>query len=412
MIIKLAWRNIWRNWRRSLITILAIVFATFLTIFQKGIQDGTYGHNIKLSIEMFTGYLQIQHKDFSDNPSLRKSIRYDQKLVDILKENKKIRGFAPRIMTNGLLGFKDNSLGTALIAVDPEQETRVSILKEKVKGGAFLTKSGKYDILLGYKMLENIGAKLGDTVVVLTSAYDGSMGNLKFRIAGLTKLGSNEFDGMSAFIGLEAAQELLSMEGKVTGIAIKLDGLNDMLPVQNELKRSLKDIGPESAKLGVLNWEELLPELKQSMEMDNSSNMIYMLFLILIVAFGILNTLLMSITERFREFGVMLALGTKQFTILRILIIETLMIALIGILLGNVLGFCFNYYILLHPIQLGGQYGAIYEEFGFVPALYSLVEPYIFLNTSLLIIFISVMAFVYPAYRVLKLEALKGIRYT
>ena len=162
----------------------------------------------------------------------------------------------------------------------------------------------------------------------------------------------------------------------------------------------------------VLPWNEVNPELQQAIQLDNVSGILFLGILIVIVAFGILNTVLMSVTERFREFGVVLSIGMPQKKLTYLVYIETMFIAVIGLIFGNLLGYFVNYYLMLHPIVFGGEIKRLYELYHFLPELRSSLRVSIFIYVSLSIIGISILSCLYPAYKVYKLEPLKGIRQT
>jgi ABC-type lipoprotein release transport system permease subunit len=233
------------------------------------------------------------------------------------------------------------------------------------------------------------------------------MGNKKFRIIGTFSLGSPELDGMSCFINIEAADELLTMNGKVNVIALKLNEIKTIPEFIENFNRINKD-----TLIVALGWEQVLPELKQSIELDDASNLIFLFLLIIVVAFGILNTMLMSITERYREFGIMLALGTNNTRLLVIVFFEVVFLITIGIVLGNLSAHAVNYYYYHNPILLSGSFAEIYEQYGFIPALYFSIDLGFYLDISLKIMLISFATFVFPAIKIFRLRPLKGIRYT
>ncbi len=410
LILKIAWRNIWRNWRRSILTMLAVVFAVFFIVMMKGIQKGTFDMNIKHTLELFTGYMQIQKEGYQDNPTLNKSFSMDLEMLGSLQSNPYILGFTPRINSFGLIGFGENSVGTAIFGVDPNRELLYSKIASKVKKGSFLNEDYPYDIIIGDKMLKNLGAAIGDSVVILTQALDGSLGNMKFNIVGSFRFGSNELDGMAVFMHISAADELMAMNNKINSISIYINDMKDIPIVTKEINELIL----KKAGMGItlLLWEELLPDLKQAFDMDVISSYFYVGILVMIVGFGILNTVLMSITERFREFGVMLALGTKHYIIVVSVFIETMILTIMGILAGSGLGYIGNWIIMKNPIALTGDMNKMYEEFGFIPEIHASLNPDMFIMTAIIILIISVLVFIYPAYRMNRLEALKGIRYT
>jgi len=405
-LLKLAWRNIWRNKRRSFLTLAAIVFATTISIAMRGFQKGTYAVNIKYAARLFSGYLQIQQKGFQENPSLRKSFFFTDSLKQILGNNKKIIGFAPRIYGNGLVSYKNNSYGAFIIGVSPSAEKFTSTFMQRIKEGKFFNKEKTYDVVVGFKLLNNLHANVGDTIVVLAQGLDGSMGNLKFIIAGSSRFGNPQLDRMAVFMGLSAANELLAMYGRINLIAINLKSLSDISDVKEYLKARLPD------NLVPLDWAEVMPDLKESIQLDNIGGMLDLFILILIVAFGILNTVLMSVTERFKEFGISLSMGMPQSKLALLVLIETILLALTGILAGNVLGYGINYYFTVNPIHFGSELKKLYEIYGFLPVMQSTLNTEIFFHSSIVILIASVSAALYPLYKVYKLEPLKGIRYT
>jgi len=405
--IKLAWRNIWRNWRRSVLTILAIFFAALLSVVSRSAQLGTYAVNIKHTIEMFTGYFQIQNQGYLDNPKLTNSFRLTPQLKELLDSNKNIKSYSERISGSGLISYKQNTIGVFLLGISTEQEARTTKIKGRIKSGTFLDINKSNGIIVGRDLIKNLKAKLGDTIVVLAPGADGTMGNMKFVILGTYSLGSSDFDANSAMINLKTADTLLSMYGKMHIIAVKLKDPNDISSTVDYINSNTSD-----KKIVAIPWEKVLPELKQSIELDNVSGLIMYFLLMVVVAFGILNTVLMSINERYKEFGIMLALGVKNTRLLQIVFLEVLFLILLGIITGNAVALSINYYLYNNPIYVSGDFAELYEMFGFLPAYYFSLEPGLYINISLSIVVISLLSFIYPAYKIIKLEPLKGIRYT
>ncbi|NOY05822.1 MAG: ABC transporter permease [Chlorobi bacterium] len=407
LIIKLAWRNLWRNSRRTIITILAVTFATLFSIAMRGIQLGTYEETINFAVGLFSGYLQIQHKDYQESPSLHKSFVLDGKLRDIITGMPEVRGYAPRVYADGLASYKNTSLGAVIFGVDPEREKAVTTFPKKIDQGRFIRGDNSNEIVVGYKMLRNLRAEVGDEIILLSQGYDGSLGNARFRIVGTLKMGSPDFDGMGVFMGLSRLQELLGMGHRINVVALSLNSVYDVEQVADKLNQVLR-----ASTLSALRWDQVMPELKQGIELDNISGMIYLFILILVVAFGILNTVLMSVTERFKEFGILLSVGMPQGMLVAVVFIETVFIALIGIVIGNILAVGVNYYFYVNPIEFTGEYKAMMEQYGFLPVLRSSLKLSSFFNTTLSIFAISLVSTIYPLVRTYKLEPLKGIRYT
>ncbi len=407
MLVRLAWRNIARNKRRTAITIVTVTFATLLSISMRGLQIGTYRANIRNAVELFSGYLQIQHPDYRDNPSLRHSIRPIPEMIAALEDRREVTGHSPRIYTEGLVSFRERSLGAALFGIDPARERKITTLHERLDQGRFLSSSSAMEVVVGAKLLDNLGAAPGDSVVVLSQAYDGTLGNLFFTIVGTIKTGSPDLDRKGLFMGLDAAQELLGMDDRVTLVAVSLDKVENVGEVEGALDRRLKPLGLEC-----LPWNEIMPELEQSIQLDNISGILMLGILVVVAAFGILNTMLMSITERFNEFGVLLAVGMPNRKLCTVVLMETVFIVLMGLLAGNLIAAGVNAHIVDNPIEITGKLDAMYEQFGFIPRMESTLSPGVFVKPSLAIFLVSLLAFLYPGWKTFRLGAMKGIRYT
>lgn len=407
LILKLAWRNIWRNKRRLFLTLFAIAFATLATISMRGMQLGTYDVNIRNVTDLFSGYLQIQKEGYQKNPSLKLNFHPDENLIKQINESTYIKDYSMRVYSDGLISYKENSFGAGIFCIDPQKEKKVTNIMNRLSSGKFFDSDTTSEAVLGYRLLENLKAETGDEIVILTQGYDGSLGNMKFRITGALKTGSTGIDANAVFIGLRKGQELAVLDGRIHSIVLKLDKPDDIGPVKDALSESVNNKG-----LSMLTWEEIMPEFKQSIDLDNIGGILYLLILIIIAAFGILNTVLMSVTERFNEFGISLSIGMPQIKLVYLVITETIFITSLGLLIGNIIGWGINYYIILNPIQFGSEFAKIYEEFGFLPVIESSLDPTIFINTTLSIMMICIISCLYPAYKVYRLEPLKGIRYT
>jgi ABC-type lipoprotein release transport system permease subunit len=407
LLIKLAWRNIWRNRRRSIITILAVAFAVMLTVATRGLQLGTYEVNIQSVVRLYSGFLQIQRPGYQDNPTLRKSFPYTKKLRSILDSQALITGYAPRVYADALISYRDNSYGTMLVGIDLERERKISNLLKKIRQGREPESGRGNEILIGEKLLKNLNAQIGDSIIVLVQGFDGFLRDSFCKITGTFRMGSDEFDRTVILMPIHTLQELLGLENRVSVIAISLEKLDHLEPAKKSLQKALTPLN-----LNVLTWDEVMPSFKQSIELDNIGGILFLAILVIVVAFGILNTVLMSVTERFREFGIILALGMPQRKLVTLVAFEILFLVFIGISAGNLLGGLVNWYIIHHPIEFSGEFAAIYEEYGFLPIMTSTLKLHIFVNTTLSVLAAAFVASLYPLRKVAKLEPLKGIRYT
>ncbi len=412
-LIRLAWRSLWRNWRRSLIAMAAVIFAIALSIIQRGLQYGTYAETIRDAVRVSTGYLQIQKEGYNKSPTLQKSFVMTPAIEKALKDSPFVDGISPRIQSDALLSYRDQSLGAMIMGVAPKTENEVTDFPSKVVQGRFISddssfaETGVAEIVVGDKLLRNLGAQVGDSVVVLAQGFDGTLGNMFARIVGAFRTGSNEFDRMGVFMSIYSLQNFLNMGNRINAVAISVKSPDDLQRIADRLNGALKSQG-----LVALPWQDLLPQLKQMIELDNSSGVLYIIILLFVVGFGILNTVLMSITERFREYGVMLSLGMSQERLVVAVALEVFFMLIIGFIVGNGIGVAVNSYWVHHPIVVGGDMAKLYQEYGFAPIFVSSLSFKVFLDSTMTILGISIVAAVYPLWRVLRLEPLKGIRYT
>jgi ABC-type lipoprotein release transport system permease subunit len=407
LLITLAWRNLGRNRRRTIITITAVVFATLLSIAMRGLQLGTYEENTTYMLNLFSGYAQLQHPGFLDNQSLHKTFVFDAGMRGFLDAQPELKGYAPRLYADGLVSFGDNSLGAALFGVDPEVEKNITLIPGKLNAGRWMSGGRAMEVVLGTTLLENLKARIGDDLVVLAQGYDGSLGNAKYRIVGTVKTGMPDIDRMAVFGGIEAMQDLLSIGRRISVVALSMHELSDVDDVVDRWNSEM-----DTTKVRALSWEDVMPDFKQSIEFDNVSGLFFLGILVVVVAFGILNTVLMSVTERFREFGIMLSMGMPQSQLVLVVLFETVFIACIGVLIGDILAYGVNWYFMAHPIELGGDYQKMIEEYGWLPVMRSTLRASSFFNTTMTVLGISLLSAMYPLYRVMHLEPLKGIRYT
>ncbi len=406
MIGRLAWRNLGRNRRRTLLTVAAVFFATFLMVLMRGLQLGTYDFFIRQSTRLSTGYLQVQHADYLDRQSLRQSFWLTDSLFARIRTTRGVTGAAPRLETGGLISNRTTSYGVRLLGIDPSYEPAVTDFPSRIVAGRMPETNDPLEIVAGYRLLENLDASVGDTLVLLAEAYPGFLTSRFAVVVGALRIGHEVHDRSLVLLPLAALQDLLETGNRVTAVAVAVQRNADVPLVRDQLQAWL------NRPLVVRTWEDLMPELRQAIELDNISGLLFLFMLLILVAFGVLNTVLMSVLERSREFGMLLALGMPNARLLRVVLVEAVLMVLIGLVLGSAAGFAVNAYLIRHPITLGGELAQLYEYYGFLPILTSSVAPEIFLRTVLRVLAIAGIAIAYPLWHVLRLEPLKGIRYT
>ncbi len=347
-LLRLAFRNLLRNKRRTLLTVGAIGFGLSLMLWTVNFQNGSYQTMIRTGISSMAGHVVVQADGYQDEQEVTMHVRDAGAVATALAAEFPDGVVAPRIALGGLLTSTSTSVGAMLNGLDPEAEAKVQDLPDKIVEGTWFG-GGDRDIVIGKAMADALDVELGDKLVFMGQNGTDEVQSRMFRVRGIYRTGSDSFDGRLAFAHLGAAQELLGAGDVAHQVTLHLADPQDSFEAADRAGALLGR--PE---LEVLNWKEALPELSAMIQMDRSSGDVMMAIIGLIAAFGVLNTLLMSVLERTREFGVMLALGLNPGQIGRLVLAEGLVVGLIGALFGLALGLALSY----HAVYIGIDYAA------------------------------------------------------
>ena len=409
--IKMAWRNIWRNPRRTLLTILAVAFACVLLVFMLSFQFGSYATMINASVKIHTGQLQVQAQGYQDNHDMRRVIADPQPVEKVLNGIPAVQAYAPRARAFALVSSQARTYGVLVEGVDPVAEARVSTLKEIVRQGSYLDKAhpdmGRPDALIGYLLARNLKVAPGDELTVLGQGFDGSIAATVVRVRGIYNSGVDDFDRSAIQIPLAAFQDIFSMGKAVHEIVIMGRHLSDAPAIKAALTGPLGRLEADPP-LMVLDWEELMPGLRQAINMDLVSGSVFYLILVMVVAFSILNTFLMAILERTYEFGILMAMGTKPGRLTRLVLIESAGMTLVGVASGILLGCLVTWYFMLHGIQLGAS--EISRQFGLPDTLYPQLSLLSATAGPLVVLIVTLLAALYPALKLRRLQPVEAMR--
>jgi putative ABC transport system permease protein len=405
--IILAWRNVWRNKRRTILTLLTILVGCAMIIFLNAFAKGGHDQMIEDAVSANIGHIQIHEKGFWNNRTIDYAVKPSQKMKEFLSEDDRIAGYSYRIHSAGLLSYKGSTAGAVIQGADPEKEMNVSSIHEKIlPGGRYLNKNDRDQILLGETLARNLGAKVGSTIAMISQGFDGSIAARKLTIVGLFRTGNAEYDNMLLIMPFKQAADTFTMRGYVNSIVIKL---KDTSYTEN-VKNDLRSISPEK-DLEIMGWGELMPELVQFIVMDNISAYIFDFILFMVVAFGVLNTIQMSVFERTREIGIMLSIGTRPGQIVKMILFESVFISVSGIILGVAAGYALSYYFNINPFNYS-QYAKEMEVWGISTVLFPADATVTNLSVTALITFLlSILFTAFPARRASRLKPVEAIRH-
>jgi ABC-type lipoprotein release transport system permease subunit len=331
-VLRLAWRNVWRNGRRSLINVAAMGFGLAAIMFGQSMMRSLQYQLVEKATGSFTGHVRIQRADVDEPKFPDKFMTDPEPAAKLMAADTRILAWGRRLQLTGLVSSPKMSLGALISGVEPDRERRITDMAGYVKEGSYL-KAGEKGIVMGRKIAGRLDVRLGEKVVLMAQAADGSMGAEVFRVVGISETGSESFDGQMVWIPLAAMQELLGRPGQANELAAKLKDLDQADAVAADLNARL---GP--GNVSALTWKRIDKEILGIESFQNGLLTIVLFVVFAIVALGILNTQLMSLFERVREFGVLMAIGARPRWIVRLVLIESALLGLVGTSLGIVLG--------------------------------------------------------------------------
>lgn len=401
MILSMTWRNLWRNRRRTLITLTSICFAVLLSILMQSFQKGVFGNLVKNVVGFYYGYVQVHRSGYWEEQVLDNGMELTDSLMRSLERTEAVRVVVPRLESFMLASFGNSTRGCMLAGTDPLREDQLTGLSSRVVSGRYFLK-GEPSVLLSEGLARKIGIRLNDTIVLLGQGYQGSLAAGKYPVCGILHFGSPALNDALLFIPLESAQELLSTGPLATSISIGLPDPALMNAVQQNLSMRLGD-GFE-----VMNWKEMMPEIANHIRADSSSFYVFTGILYLIIAFGLFGTLIMMTAERRNEFGLLISIGMKKRLLATMLLMENLAITLMGLAAGIVLSLPLVVYFRDHPPRLTGEMASVYESFGFEPLFPTVIDGQILFTQSAIILGISLIIGTYPFWHILTLDPLKA----
>ncbi len=404
-LIRVAWRNLWRQGRRSLITASATAVAVALCMASTAFSDGIYAVMGDVLVTQSLGHVQIHHPDFPSRQQPHLSIEHSAELLRDIEGIEDARGVTGRLFGSALIGLGDETTGVRLIGVEPSRELTVVPLEDKIIEGRWLSERASGEVVLGSKLAEELAAELGQQVVVITQASDGSLGNELYEVVGVIRTGRSAVDRGGGYLHLSDLQSLLALEGQVHEILVvgqDPDHADELLP----RVEAVADQG-----LMVRTWSEADPTTAQSMGIQNFAVVLYVGIIFSVASLGVLNTMLMAVFERTRELGLLKALGLTPARITGLILWEAVFLSALGSALGGLLGGALDYLIVTRGIDLsvGGE-GFSQMGVTFDPVIKGVVRPEGVLITLLMVFAISILAALWPALRAATLRPIDAMR--
>ncbi len=402
--LSMAWRNLWRNRRRTLLTLGAIAFSCAVLVFFVALQLSSYVTSIDATLGVLQGHIQVQAPGYLATPEMRETVVKPIELKNRLSQNPDIKASAVRAQGFALLSSESRSIGAFIVGVEPEHETRVSNIPANIRVGRFLLASDQQHIVLGKHLAKSLQVQPGSEVTLLGQSWDGSVAASVVTVVGIFESGSPDVDRAFVEMPLHAFQETFAMGDRAHALVFTVNSLEAVETVQAQMTSQLQD-----SSLLALSWTQLIPGLKAAIELDFVAGWLFYCSLVIVVGFTVLNTFLMTVLERTREFGVMMALGTSHLRIARLIVTECALITLLGLILGIMLGGSVVIYFGITGFSLPGS--AELAQHWHIPAsVFTRLSPLSLTLGPGLLLLAALLAVVYPTWRVTRLTIVEALR--
>jgi ABC-type lipoprotein release transport system permease subunit len=381
----------------------SVTFAVVLAILMQSLQKGTFGNLIRNVVGLHAGYVQVHKQGYWEEQVIENCFPSDERLVASVRQVADVRQVAPRIESYALASSGNLTRGCLVIGVDPVAEDGFTRLSSRLVDGRYMSGDGR-SALIGDVLAERLGLKVDDTLVLLGQGYQGSLAAGKYPVVGILHSGSPQLNESVVYLPLPAAREFLGADGMLTALALDIADPGNLDRVLVELKARIP------AGYEVMDWRQMMPEIDNHMKSDALGFYVWTGILYLIIAFGIFSTLLMMTAERRYEFGMLVAIGMKRSRISLMLFGESLLITVMGTLLGVLLALPVVWYFQWRPIRIGGTGATAFRQWGFEPILPTAIDPGIFLRQSLTVLVMACLIGLYPVWKAGRIDPLTSMK--
>lgn len=395
MILLLSWRNLWRNKRRTVITVASILFAIVFANTMDSLFLGVNQQMTNSMVGIYSGHLQIQRKDFWEDKSLHNTLTPSPDIFERLNNSPKIKGYTKRLESVALASADNLTRGVLVVGIQTEKEKSITNLANKIQKGNYFH-GNQDDAIIGKGLAEYLDIEPGDTLIMLGEGHHGASAAGKYHICGTIRMGSPDLDNNLVFLSLPDAQMFFAAPERMTSIPVFLNDERDQNAVADNLKQIVE------ADLAIQPWQKMMPMVTQSLGLVEAMRVITIVLLYLLIGFGILGTIIMMTNERIKEFKVLLAVGMLKSKMAAMILLEAIFLAVIGAGLGFLVSVPVVRYLEVHPITFKGRAAAGWESFGIDPVMPTILDMSTFLLHTIIILGLSIVLSVY---------ALNKIRY-
>jgi ABC-type lipoprotein release transport system permease subunit len=403
MILKLSWRNIWRNPTRSLVVIGAIVIGVWSVIFLLGMVYGMAKSYVDNAIQKETSHIQIHHPHFPDEKESKYYLEEPDQILEQIQTLPSVRATTIRSLSNAMIGSSRGNRGIKVNGIIPEREKDVTGMGEAMVEGEYLDESGKNHILLSTSLAEKLKVRLRSKVVLTFQTVEGEIISGAFRVNGLFDTNNEMYDNAVAFVHINALNRLLGKQDIGHEALIYLDNIEHLDTAMTRLKSMFPD-------LLVQSYKEISPEMELFEEQIGMAGRVYMVIFMLALIFGIINTMLMAVLERVRELGMLMAVGMNKLKVFFMIVFETIMLGFVGAPVGILFGWLMTIYFNKTGINLVMFAEEGMQQFGMSSFIYPEVATQEYFVLAFAVFITALLASLYPAYKAIRLKPVEAIR--
>lgn len=389
MFFLISWRNLWRNRRRTIIAAASVFFAVLLAVVMRSGQRGSYSYMIDSSAKLFTGYMQVQGTGYWDNRSLDRSIILDESMQKKLREIDHVTATAPRLETFSLVAHESDTKVSQIIGIDPAMEDSMTGLKKWLVRGNYLLPD-THGVMISQGMAERLKIAINDSLVIYGQGYHGQIAAAKLPVTGILKLPLSELNNSTVYLGLDNARDVFSAYNRITSLAFMIDNINNLQAAKGNIRKLIGE------KFEIMTWDEMLPDLVQSIALDNAGGIIMLVILYIVIAFGVFGTVMMMTGERKKEFGILISVGMKKSRLILVTVLETVFISFLGVAAGISGSLPVIYYLHFNPVHMTGDAARAFDTIGVEPIMNFSTDPRILFYQSFVVLLIALATAVYP----------------
>lgn len=402
MLFKLAWKNIWRNKRRSFVIITATALGLWGGLFATAIMIGMWETAIDSAINRDLSHIQIHNPGFTAEKQIGNFISHPQSIASSLSYITEIVNYSSRTVIEGMASSPTSSQGVKILGIDPENEKKITDNYQKIVEGSYFGETRRNSIVIGKKLADKLKLRLNSKLVCSFQGLDGSIIYSSFRISGIFDTESSTFNEMNVFVLQSDLNRLLNVESLIHEIAIKTKSSLFVDTVKSQLQHKFPNLAVDS-------WKDLAPEFRLTQETLYIQMYFFVGIILFALLFGITNTMLMSVLERVREFGMLMTVGMKKIRIFTLILFETVLLSLAGGFVGVVLAAVTTEYFAISGINLSAFTEGL-AIYGVSPMLYPDLPIDVYVVMTIMIISTSVIAAIYPSIKAIRLQPAVAIR--